>query len=105
MREIFGFKRVFWFLLSVIAIAMMAQASIGQESGDWRAINGAVEAKKMWMALDAVTMGRDGGTVTFGRAGPLPYCEIRIRGRAPVRRSHQDIIEAFRLAAAQAYLR
>jgi hypothetical protein len=56
------------------------------------------------MALDAVTMGKDAGTVTFGRAGSLPYCEIRIKGRATVRRSHQDIIEAFRLAAAQAYL-
>ena len=101
----FSFKRLSWSLISIILIAAMVQTSIGQEAGDWKAISGAVEAKKMWMALDAVTMGRDGGTVTFGRAGPLPYCEIRIRGRAPVRRSHQDIIEAFRLAAAQAYLR
>ena len=100
----FSFKRFSWSLISIILIAAMVQTSIGQEAGDWRAINGAVEAKKMWMALDAVTMGRDAGTVTFGRAGPLPYCEIRIRGRATVRRSHLDIIEAFRLAAAQAYL-
>jgi hypothetical protein len=100
----FSFKRLSWSLISIILIAAMVQTSIGQEAGDWKAINGAVEAKKMWMALDAVTMGRDAGTVTFGRAGPLPYCEIRIRGRATVRRSHLDIIEAFRLAAAQAYL-
>ena len=99
-----GFKRACWFLLSAVAIAAMVQTSIGQEAGDWRAINGAVEAKKMWMALDAVTMGRDAGVVTFGRAGPQPYCEIRIKGRAPVRRSHPDIIEAFRHAVAQAYL-
>ena len=93
------------YLISVVAIAVMVQTAIGQEPGNWDAINGAVEARKMWMALDAVTMGRDAGTVTFGRGGSLPYCEIRIKGRATVRRSHPDIIEAFRLAAAQAYLR
>jgi hypothetical protein len=98
-------KKSGWVLLSAVAIALMVQASLGSESGDWRAIDGAVEAKKMWMALDAVTMGRDPATVIFGRAGSLPYCEIRIAGRAPVRRSHQDIIEAFKLAVAQAYLR
>jgi len=100
----FSFKRTFWYLISVIAIAVMVQTAIGQEAGDWSAINGAIEAKKMWMALDAITMGRDAGTVTFGRAGSLPYCEIRIKGRAPVRRSHQDIMSAFKLAVAQAYL-
>jgi hypothetical protein len=99
-----GFKKSCWFLLSAIAIASMVQTSIGQEAGDWSAINGAIEAKKMWMALDAVTMGRDAGTVTFGRAGSLPYCEIRIKGRESVRRSHQDIMSAFKLAVAQAYL-
>ena len=104
MMRTFSFKRTFWYLISVIAIAVMVQTAIGQEAGDWSAINGAIEAKKMWMALDAVTMGTDAGTVTFGRSGSRPYCEIRIKGRAPVRRSHQYIIEAFKLAAAQAYL-
>jgi cytidylate kinase len=82
MMRSFSFKRTFWYLISVIAIAVMVQTAIGQEAGDWSAINGAIEAKKMWMALDAITMGRDAGTVTFGRAGSLPYCEIRIKGRA-----------------------
>ena len=99
------FKRACWFLLCAVAIAAMVQTSIGQEPGKWDAIDGAIDAAKMWLAVDAVTMGRDGGTVTFGRAGSLPYCEIRIKGRAPVRRSHQHIIEAFKLAVAQAYLR
>jgi hypothetical protein len=103
--KIFSLKRSFLYLISVIAIAAMVQTSVGQEAGDWSAIYGAIDAKKMWMALDAVTMGRDAGTVTFGRAGSLPYCEIRIKGRAPVRRSHQDIMSAFKLAVAQAYLR
>jgi len=97
-------KRACWFLICTIAIAAMVQTAIGQEPGNWDAINKAVDSAKMWMALDAVTMGKDAGTVTFGRAGSFPYCEIRIKGRATVRRSHQNIIEAFKLAAAQAYL-
>ena len=102
--KIFSLKRSFLYLISVIAITAMVQTSVGQEAGDWSAIYGAIDAKKMWMVLDAVTMGRDAGTVTFGRAGSLPYCEIRIKGRAPVRKSHQDIMSAFKLAVAQAYL-
>jgi hypothetical protein len=54
---------------------------------------------------NAVTMGRDPATVIFSRVGSLPHCEIRRAGYAPVRRSHADIIEAFKLAVAQAYLR
>jgi hypothetical protein len=97
-------KRACWFLICAIAIAAMVQTAIGQEPGKWDAIDRAIDAAKMWLAVDAVTMGKDAGTVTFGRAGSLPYCEIRIKGRATVRRSHQYIIEAFKLAAAQAYL-
>lgn len=68
-------------------------------------IDSAIEAKKAWWAVEAVTMGPNPGTVTFSKDGPLSCCEIRIRGHAPKRSCHLDIIQAFKLAVTRTYLR
>lgn len=72
---------------------------------DLKWIDNAIEAKKAWWGVEAVTMGPNPGTVTFSKAGPLSCCEIRIRGHAPKRSCHQDIIQAFKLAVTRTYLR
>ena len=49
----------------------MVQTAIGQEPGKWDAIDRAIDAAKMWLAVDAVTMGKV--VVT-----PTPIMDIEI---------------------------
>jgi hypothetical protein len=101
---IFVLKRIGTVLLAYLLLSAIATRLPAREPGDWSEIDRAVDSSMMWMALDAVTMGKRAGVVIFGRSGSLPYCEIRVGGRMPIRKSDRDIMVAFKLAIAQAYL-
>ena len=99
--------RLIWakrLLVAFVSALLVATPAIWAESvNDWSSINDAVNAKKAWLSLEVVTSNPKAATVVFGRLGSQVYCEIQIKGRSPVRRNAQSLLEAFKLAVMVAY--
>jgi phage-related protein len=83
-------------IATIIGITFEIATAFGQGN-----IQSGVDAYKYWLSLEAVV---DSTTiVTFGRVGSQPYCEIKFRGKSPIRKYSMNVQQAFREATLQAY--